>query len=197
MMNDISVLNGVHVILFVGISPNSYNVGLGTDFSLNQAIKNALDEGIGIKEFEISDKDILYREKKIKYLDEQLKDGNIPISSYDSIFFNRLTPTFVYQRFKYLLKAENVILENKADVSDKIPTITRIKNECKNWKLEPCISFLNSISLNVEGYVIHISAQGAYPHIFTPLLDPKKYSASYMLDSSDTFPNKYKYLPFP
>ncbi|AZK91661.1 Putative uncharacterized protein [Lactobacillus helveticus CIRM-BIA 104] len=44
---------------------------------------------------------------------------------------------------------------------------------------------------------MHFSAKEAYPHIFTPFINPNNYKISYLLHSNNNFPNKYKYLPFP
>lgn len=197
-LNDISILKGVHVILFVGINRNSYNVGLGTAYDVNQAIKKSLEEGIGFQEFRISDEEIQNRQIFLEKIDSVLKNNDIPVSSYDSIFFNYLTPGFVFNRFKYLQETNSVLTDSETLVSSSLNKVIRIRNICKNWKLKPCISFLNSgINNNIRGDVIHISANGAYPHIFAPFLEPEKYKTSYLLDNSNEFPNKYKYLPFP
>ena len=195
IMNDISVITGIHVILFIGINSNSYNVGLGTDYNLNSAIQNALAEGIGANIFEISNKEIIKRTYSLKLLDDNIKNGSLKVNSYEDIFFNLLTPKFILERFKYLETAP--LQNNKERKITKKQTVDKIKDICKNWKLKPCISLLNGISNNIYDSIIHISADGAYPHIFTSFLKPEDYKASYLLNSSNYFPNKYKYLPFP
>ena len=102
---------------------------------------------------------------------------------------------FILERFKYLETAP--LQNNKERKITKKQTVDKIKDICKNWKLKPCISLLNGISNNIYDSIIHISADGAYPHIFTSFLKPEDYKASYLLNSSNYFPNKYKYLPFP
>ncbi|MDE7055864.1 MAG: YcaO-like family protein [Lactobacillus sp.] len=197
MMNDISILDGVYVILFVGIDSNSYNVGLGTDYNLVEAVKKALAEGIGFKKFCISDKEITHRGKFLQHIDTFLMKNFSFISSYDSIFFDYLTPGFIFERFKYLQNTKIILKETKLMQGNTYNSIPRIKKLCRGWKLEPYISFLNSELNNVKGDVIHISAQGAYPHIFTSFLDPEEYKSSYVISNTADFPNKYKYLPFP
>lgn len=197
MINDISIIKGVYVILFVGINKNSYNVGLGTDFNLLTAINNALAEGMGNSPFYVSDNEIEKRNSLLNNLDYHLAHIDLQnIKSYSMIFSNWLTPRYVLKRFSYLNKSN--VLENKnKDLYSSSNIIEKIKRISVGNSIKPYLTFLNGKSKNVRGTVMHFSAEGAYPHIFTPFINPNDYEISYLLHSNNNFPNKYKYLPFP
>ena len=73
----------------------------------------------------------------------------------------------------------------------------KIKRISMENSIKPYLTFLNGKSENIRGTVMHFSAKEAYPHIFTPFINPNNYKISYLLHSNNNFPNKYKYLPFP
>lgn len=195
--NDISIVNKLHVVLLVAISKNSYNVGLGTDYNLSQALSNALAEGIGSTPFFISNSEIDRRSLSLNYIDKYFKSASSDVSSYEDIFFNRLTPEFVLNRFLYLKSAPLLSRNNKNNITSSPHNLNLIKQICATLPISPSISFLNGDSNIVHNNVIHFSAKGAYPHIFTPYINPNIYKISYTLHYNNNFPNIYKYLPFP
>lgn len=197
MINDISIIKDIYVILFVGINRNSYNVGLGTDFNLLTAINNALAEGMGNSPFYVSDNEIKKRNKLLNTLDYHLKYTDLQsIESYSMIFSNWLTPRYILKKFNYLNKA-SVLEGKKRDLDISSSIIEKIKRISMENSVNPNLTFLNGKSKNIRGTVMHFSAKEAYPHIFTPFINPNNYKISYLLHSNNNFPNKYKYLPFP
>lgn len=197
IINNISIVRGVYIIIFVGVTKNSYNIGLGADFNLSTAIDKALAEGMGNGLFYISDDEIEKRNRLLNNLDSKLKHINFQdIESYSAIFSNWLTPEYVLKSFNYLNKSN--ILQNKTKSSYfSLSIIKKIKKISVDNSIKPCLTFLNGNSKNVKGIVMHFSAEEAYPHIFTPFINPNDYKISYILHSNNSFPNKYKYLPFP
>ncbi|WP_155382005.1 hypothetical protein [Lactobacillus helveticus] len=100
------------------------------------------------------------------------------------------------KKFNYLNKAS--VLENKKEDSYvSLSIIEKIKRISMENSIKPYLTFLNGKSENIRGTVMHFSAKEAYPHIFTPFINPNNYKISYLLHSNNNFPNKYKYLPFP
>lgn len=199
-VNDISIVNGISIVIFVGTNSNSYNVGLGADYSTLNAVKKAVFEGMGTGQFSISSEEIGEREKSIAQLDTELSQKDTSSVSYSAIFFGRLIPSFIEERFHYLVNGEKKLdkKEQQIVLLDQNNTIENLKYIGTELDIKPIIIFLGNGPNGIKvGDIIKIRASGCYPHIFTPLLNPEKYNISFKVNENSIFYNKNKYLPFP
>ncbi|WEV43867.1 YcaO-like family protein [Lactobacillus sp. ESL0684] len=197
-VNNISLVDNVVVILIVGVNNNSYNIGLGTGYTYKQAISKALSEAMGTRPNKITSYKIKEREQELDSLDADLCNLSSIQVSYDSIFFDNLTPNFVKKRYSYLDEGNEVHNIKTQNPMKNNTIIKNIKIVASELQIEPQIMFLGSgPSKTKSGYVIKISAPGCYPHIFNSLLDPLKYKISFFKNKKGIFPNAFKYLPFP
>lgn len=198
--NDISIVNGISIVIFVGLNSNSYNVGLGADYNQFDALKKAISEGMGTMQFSISNEEIENREKDIHQIDKELSQCDPSALNYSNIFFNRLTPTFIEERFHYLTKGTYEINKKGTDylLLNKEDIIKNLKYIGRTLSIDPTLIFIGNGPDRVKaGSVVKVTSRGCYPHIFTPFIEPEKYSISYKINKNPDFCNEGKYLPFP
>ncbi|WP_342478702.1 YcaO-like family protein [Paenibacillus sp. FSL H7-0350] len=184
--HNISITKDIFVILTLGYGEKAFSVGLGSSWSLEEAIKSSFDEFIMIYDGVIN-----FKINNGEYNTENL---------YINLFYSKDVRDFI-KDYTYLI--ENLKYENLDEIDER-----DIYSENKQILLRESISTLRE-NLNIEVYVtqvpspfyknqskiVKVFSPDAFPHINTSLYDPHDYKISKKLAIQE-FPNLYKMIPF-
>lgn len=174
---NISLIDGIYVILTIGTKGNAFSAGIGTDCLLEKAIENSLNEYLMILE------SCIIREQ-------------ININSADKYVMNfySLTVKEFLESFKYLLEGEDRLLERSYS-SPENNMNSLIINLNKKYKLNIYACYLPHPIKQINSKVVKVFSPEGFPHIDTELFDPEEFEISEHLTQKN-FYNKYKSIPF-
>lgn len=174
---NISLIEGIYVILTIGTKGIAFSSGVGTDSILEKAIEKSLNEYLMILE------SCLIREQ----INLQVVD------KYAANFYSLTTKEFL-ESYKFLLEGEDILSEL---------SYSSQKNSMENWIL----SLKEKYGLNIfacylphpikhiNSKVVKVFSPEGFPHIDTELFDPEEFEISKYLIGKK-FYNKFKSIPF-
>ncbi|MED4046516.1 YcaO-like family protein [Priestia aryabhattai] len=178
---NISIVEGLYVVLTYGFKGDAFSSGLGTDFSLEKAIEGSLNEYIMILDssYSLKANDNSYLDKRDVYV-------------YN---FHSLSVEEFKNRMSYLLNNKRK-LDVKKESSKQIINLKTALLEIKNkYKINIYACFLPFPLDGINVKVVKVFSPEGYPHIWTELFDPEEITITKELPSSK-FPNKFMPVPF-
>lgn len=173
---DISIYQGIYVILILGSNGRLFSIGLNASNSLKNAVTGALDE------FEQTYKSMLIR----NYNDRKLlssKDSDL----YRDSFFNEDCDSFM-KKYNFLSNSEEKEIQDDVK-SDIKSSLLKIPINYYAVAIKPEITRTNL-------RIVKVFSPQAYLHMNTRIIDPSKVQINNFLKIR-SFPNKGKLIPFP
>ncbi|QDQ01666.1 hypothetical protein FOH38_14930 [Lysinibacillus fusiformis] len=175
---NISLIEGIYVILTIGTKGIAFSSGVGTDSLLEKAIENSLNEYLMILESSLIKEQINLKGSTDKY----------------AVNFYSLTGKEFLESFKYLLEGEDRLSELSYS-SKKNNMENWILNLNKKYGLNIFACYLPHPIKQINSKVVKIFSPEGFPHIDTELFDPEEFEISKHLIGKN-FYNKYKSIPF-
>ncbi|MDC6268626.1 YcaO-like family protein [Lysinibacillus fusiformis] len=174
---NISLIEGIYVILTVGTKGIAFSSGVGTDSLLEKAIEKSLNEYLMIIE------SCLIKDQ----IDEKFLD------IYAANFYSLTVEEFL-ESYKYLLEGGDLLTELSYS-SQKNKMENWILNLKEKYGLNIFACFLPHPMKHINSKVVKVFSPEGFPHINTELFDPEEYEISKYLIGKE-FYNKYKSIPF-
>lgn len=175
---DISIIDGMYVVLTIGHNGAAFASGLGTDSNLLIALESSLNEYLMILDSCIN----------IKFNPQQYHSDNI----YSSHFYSMDVDDFLDQ-FNYLINHPQQM--NVTSVAKEKNLGELIKDAHNKFQLNIYACFMPFPLKNINVKVVKVYSPEAYPHIWTKIFNPLDFEISKQLPSTP-FPNKFRPIPF-
>ncbi len=175
---NISLIEGIYVILTIGTKGIAFSSGVGTDSLLEKAIENSLNEYLMILESSINKEQINLKGSTDKY----------------AVNFYSLTGKEFMESYKYLLEGEDKLSELSYS-SPKNNMESWILNLNKEYGLNIYACYLPHPIKQINSKVVKVFSPEGFPHIDTESFDPEEFEISKHLIGKN-FYNKYKSIPF-
>lgn len=194
---DISLFDGIYVIIGIGLGSKYYGVGLSADRDLNKAFTGALDELMACV-FRSIPKDYTNQNRNNIDTPEINRDAIFKDPHfYSNVFFSKLNSDYIKKSFSYLQCEKKVYLSERIVDSQGFDVIKDARNFAQKYNINLYLVYIPITNINYPNKVVKFLSPDCYLHINTLLIKPEDYSISYMRDANQKFPNKNIYLPFP
>lgn len=177
---NISLIEGIYVILTIGTKGNAFSSGIGTGSLLEKAIENSLNEYLMILESSILrlENPGNFKKSTVKYVEN----------------FHSLTVKEFMESFSYLLEGEDILSELSYCPS-KINMESWILNLNKKYGLNIYACYLPHPLKQLNTKVVKVFSPEGFPSIDTETFDPEEFGISRYL-TGKKFYNKYIPIPF-
>jgi len=177
---NISLIEGIYVILTIGTKGNAFSSGIGTGNHLDKAIENSLNEYLMILESSIlrQGNPGVFKKSTVKYVEH----------------FHSLTVEEFMESFSYLLEGENILSEYSYCPS-KTNMESWILNLNEKYGLNIYACYLPHPLKQLKTKVIKVFSPEGFPSIDTETFDPEEFEISKYL-TNKKFYNKYVSIPF-
>lgn len=188
-INDISIFEGISVILLIYWTEDGFTLGLGAHYNQKLAVDKAIIEALGYNAvvFKGNEKSITFEEYISLILNEN-KTENL----YEDYFRQNMTLNKLLESYCFLSKGKEVEIWRKQTFFG--PEVLKKMSSYLNISIDVQLLGTN----NFNNYkVVRVSSKDAYPSINTISFDPYKFRISYFQGDEVTFYNQFCYLPFP
>lgn len=177
---NISMVEGIYVILTIGTKGNAFSSGIGTSSLLEKAIENSLNEYLMILEssfFGIENPE-MYKKSNEKYV----------------VNFYSLTVKEFMESFSYLLEGEDILSELSYSNS-KTNMENLLLNLKEKYGLNIYACYLPHPLNQINTKVVKVFSPEGFPSIDTESFDPEGFEISKYL-TGRKFYNRYIPIPF-
>ncbi|MEC1302877.1 YcaO-like family protein [Lysinibacillus capsici] len=178
---NISIIDGIFVILTIGSNGNAFSSGIGTDRNLEKAVESSLNEYLMILEssFMRAKNPEAFKESTEKYV----------------VNFYSLTVKEFLNSFKYLIEGESKQLSEISYYPSTTTMNSLLLNLKEHYGLNIYACFLPHPLKEINSKVVKVFSPDGFPSIDTELFDPEEFEISKYL-TGKRFYNKYKAIPF-
>ncbi len=174
---NISLIEGIYVILTIGTKGIAFSSGIGTDSILEKAIEKSLNEYLMILESCLIREQINFR----------------VVDKYAANFYSLTSKEFL-ESYKFLLEGEDILSE-LAYSSQKNSMQNWILSLNEKYGLNIFACYLPHPIKHINSKVVKVFSPEGFPHIDTELFDPEEFEISKYLIGKN-FYNKFKSIPF-
>jgi hypothetical protein len=187
-INDISIVDGISVVLLIFGKEEGFSVGLGTDKNQKKAAYKAFSEALGYGFH------LIKNGKQEKEFLDYMEEGENKADVYSQYMHQFFSKESLFEAYRYL---ENGKVAQSWKKTLFLSRSVNLFEVSRQLKIPIKVQFLKSNLSESRIKIARVFSEDAYPSINNLEIEPLNYKVSFFENEHPQMINISKYLPFP